>query len=64
MFLLKLGSELQKLVKKFLSAMKIQRKYKPNFFQAEYFHEVECTYVLTKRNPADISTRKAKLDKN
>ena len=29
----------------------------------EYFHETECTYVPTKLNPADISTRKAKLDK-
>ena len=37
MLLLKLGSELQNLVKKFQSARKIKTKYRPNF------HEVECT---------------------
>ena len=37
MLLLKLGSELQNLVKKLQSAMKILTKYKL------HFHEVECT---------------------
>ena len=40
MLLLKLGSELQKLVKKLLSAVKILAKYKL------HFHEVECTPSL------------------
>ena len=43
MFPLKLGSELKNLVKRFLSTMKIQTKYRPNFHQVENFHEVKCT---------------------
>ena len=42
-FLLKLGSELKYLVEKFQSAIKMQRKYRPNFDEVENFHEVECT---------------------
>ena len=45
MFLLKLWSELQSLVKIFQSAMKIQTKYRPNFHEVENFHEVKCTVV-------------------
>ena len=37
MFLLKLGSELQNLIKKFQPIPKIQKKYRL------HFHEVECT---------------------
>ena len=43
MFPLKIGSELQNLVKNFQSAMKIQTKYRPNHDQVENFHEMECT---------------------
>ena len=43
MFPLKLGSELQNLVKEFQFAMKIKTKYRSNFHQVENFHEVKCT---------------------
>ena len=45
MFLLKLGSELQYLIKKFQPVLKIKTKYRPHFHEVEYFHEVECTGV-------------------
>ena len=43
MLLLKLGSELPNLVKKFLSVLKIWTKCKLNFHEVEYFHEAEWT---------------------
>ena len=43
MFLLKLGSELQNLIKKFQPVLKIYAKYRLHFQKVEYFHEVECT---------------------
>ena len=43
MFLLKLGSELQNLFKKFQPVLKIKRKYTLHFHEEEYFHEVEST---------------------
>ena len=42
-FLLKLGSELQNRVKKFQSSMKIQTKYRLNFYEVKNFHELEWT---------------------
>ena len=43
MLLLKLGSDLPNLVKKFQSVLKISTKCRLNFHEVEYFHEVECT---------------------
>ena len=43
MFLLKLGSKLQNLVKKLPCAMKILANYRLHFHEVEYFHKVECT---------------------
>ena len=62
MFPLRLGSELQNLVKKFQSAMKVQTKYRPNFEQVENFHEVECTggtsIILIEKNELILNNRK------
>ena len=52
MLLLKLGSELQNLVKKLQPAIKILTKYKLHFHEVEYFHEVECTGVKGEVSPA------------
>ena len=43
MFLLKLVSKLQNLVKKLPCAMKILANYWLHFHEVEYFHQVECT---------------------
>ena len=43
MFLLKLVSKLQNLVKKLPCAMKILANYRLHFHEVEYFHRVECT---------------------
>ena len=43
MFLLKLGSELQNLIKKIQSVLKIKTKCRLHFQEVEYFQEVECT---------------------
>ena len=43
MFLLKLGSKLQNLVKKLQCAMKMLANHRLHFHEVEYFHEVECT---------------------
>ena len=44
MFLLKLGSELQNLIKNFQSALKISTKCRLHFHEVEYFRKVECTF--------------------
>ena len=41
--LLKLGSELQNLVKKLQSAVKVYTKYRQNLEEVKNFHEKECT---------------------
>ena len=46
MFLLKLESELQNLIKKFPSLLKIKKNCRLHFNEAEYFHEVECTHGI------------------
>ena len=43
MFLLKLGSELQNLIRKLQSVLKISTKCRLHFHEVEYFYEVECT---------------------
>lgn len=42
MFLLKFGSELQNLLKKIQSVLKIQAKCRLNFHEEEYFYKVKC----------------------
>ena len=49
MLLLKLGSVLPNLVKNFQSALKIWTKFRLNFHEVEYFHEVECTWGCVMR---------------
>ena len=43
MFLLKIGSELPNLVKKFQTFLKIWANCSQNFYEVEYFHAVACT---------------------
>ena len=49
MLLLKLGSVLPNLVKNFQSALKIWTKFRLNFHEVEYFHEVECIWGCVMR---------------